>query len=527
MSIRAGHREERMTHHSQIRAHPGVHVARDGDHHLRLGEQPLHLHPGHGHAEVESVRTRTDRVHVVEGLIVVAERDGLPRADAGDARQEFAAALIDHDRVRGDRVVAVRNALLHPDERFRTPAVRVHEHRRGAGRSLRALRERSASDPGRGGDRPAKLHHPADRRRPDAAGRSRPQHRRRRLLLARAAESRRKDEPDCQQAGHGRQWYPLTPMALRELVDLRQDAAALCADCARIDLAVARGTPFPQLLSEIIRLHRLACSRDGLAQAVEALESAASPGRASRLGSLRDFLVRARALALDPGAAQELLEFPRRPTVRLHGDPGLHGALPPMVADRDLPGLREREERADMESALAQAEREAAAARSAAWEAAQAALSELDAGDPLDAALELHARGWAAPATKEEAPAPKAVPQPGSPLIQHTAPVDPDVDPVTDACERFLRATDGVARDLGSWLLERETGARAAPGGAERHDLLRFIHVPRCAGAFPLGELLRTVRRWAGMLRLDLSAGGTIAIEEEDRPLQPAGARAV
>src|SRR5205807_1445326 len=84
-----------------------------------------------------------------------------------------------------------------------------------------------------------------------------------------------------------------------------------------------------------------------------------------------------------------------------------------------------------------------------------------------------------------------------------------------------------LARDLGGWLLERETGARPSPGGAERHDLLRFIRSPRCAGAFPAGELLRTVRRWAEMLRLDLRAGGTIELEQDDRPLQPSGARAV
>src|SRR5437016_4287385 len=83
---------------------------------------------------------------------------------------------------------------------------------------------------------------------------------------------------------------------------------------------------------------------------IEALARASSPGRAARLASLRDFLVRARALELDSGAAQELLEFPRRPSVRRHGDPGLHGALPPVAAERELPKLREREERADLEA---------------------------------------------------------------------------------------------------------------------------------------------------------------------------------
>src|SRR5947208_1205909 len=198
-------------------------------------------------------------------------------------------------------------------------------------------------------------------------------------------------------------------MGLRELADLREDSAEMCADLARIELAFARGTPFPLTVPQVVSAHRLACSRDGLAQARETLPSAKSPGRSARLASLRDFLVRARALELDPGAAQELLEFPRRPSVRLHGDPGLHGALPPVAVERDLPNLREREERADMEAALAQAERGLAAARSAAWEAAQSALSELAAGDPPEAALALHERGWI-PAGKPAKEAPPIEP---------------------------------------------------------------------------------------------------------------------
>jgi hypothetical protein len=322
-------------------------------------------------------------------------------------------------------------------------------------------------------------------------------------------------------------------MALRELVDLRQDAAALCADLAQLALAAARGTAFQQSLPDIVRTHRLACSRDGLAQVVEALGRAGSPARMSRLASLRDLLVRARALALDPAAAQELLEFPRHPSVRLHGDPGLQGALPPVAAERDLPALRRREERADMEQALAQAVRASSGARSAVWEAAQAALSELGASDPADAALALHERGWAPPHVPDAAagatePAGTSAAQGAeSPLVRAAAPPEPESDPATAACDGFLRETDALARDLGAWLFERDTGTRAAPSGAERHDLLHFLHAPRCAGAFPRGELLRTVRRWAGMLRLDLTAGGTVGLEEEERPLQPQGAHAI
>jgi hypothetical protein len=331
-----------------------------------------------------------------------------------------------------------------------------------------------------------------------------------------------------------RQWYPVALMALRELVDLRQDAAALCADLAQLALATVRGTPFPQSLPHVVRVHRLACSRDGLAQAVEALGRAAGPARISRLSSLRDLLVRARSLALDPAAAQELLDFPRRPSVQLHGDPGLHGALPPVAVERDLPTVRTREERADMEHALAQAERESSGARSVVWEAAQAALSELGAGDPADAALALHERGWAVPEANgapkrgpDEPVATSAAQGADSPLVRAAVPPEPESDPATHACERFLRETDALARDLGGWLLERDTGSQPAPGGAERHDLLRFLYAPRCAGAFPRGELLRTLRRWAEMLRLDLTAGGTIGIDQEERPLQPGGAHAV
>ncbi|HEX9573813.1 MAG TPA: hypothetical protein VF994_06930 [Myxococcales bacterium] len=322
-------------------------------------------------------------------------------------------------------------------------------------------------------------------------------------------------------------------MALRELGDLRQDAAEMCADLARIELAFARGTPFPRTLPQVVSAHRLACSRDGLAQAREALAAASGAGRVARLASLRDFLVRARALELEPGAAQEALELPRRPSVRLSGDPGLHGALPPVAVERDLPFVREREERAGMESALAAAERSAGGVRTALWEAAQEALSELERGEPAEAALALHERGWAPlrRAEPSEPPPPAAPPVPvaGSSLLRAAAPPAPEQDALTAACEKFLRDTDALARDLGAWLLERHTGARAAPGGAERHDLLNFFHAPRFAGAFPRGELLRTVRRWAAMPGLDLSAGGTISLEEEEeeRPLQPAGSRAV
>ncbi len=319
-------------------------------------------------------------------------------------------------------------------------------------------------------------------------------------------------------------------MALRELIDLRQDASEMCADLARIELAIARGTRFPQDLTEVVRAHRLACSRDGLAQVVEALAGAEGPARIARLASLRDFLVRARALALEPDTAQELLEWPGRPSVRLPGDPGLHGAQPPVAVERELPFVREREKRAQMEAALAEAERGVSGARSASWEAAQAALSLLDSGDPAEAALALHERGWAPPppATAPPPPAPsRAAPSEGSPLLAAAAPAESERDPVTSSCEQFLRDTDAVALDLGGWLLERHTGVRAAPRGAERHDLLRFLHAPGFAGAFPRGELVRTVRRWAEMLRLDMSAGGAIRLDEQEHPLQPLGARAV
>ena len=293
-------------------------------------------------------------------------------------------------------------------------------------------------------------------------------------------------------------------MTLRELVELRQDAARLCADLARVGLALAQGLPLPQDLPEVAHAHPLACSADGLAQAVEALAGASGAARIARLASLRDFLVRARALALEPGAAQELAEFPRRPSVLLPGDAGLQGARAPVQVERELPLLRAREERAEAEAALAEAERGASGARSATWDAAQAALSEVGLGEPAEAAAALHDRDLREPSGKEH-----------------------EREPIAAACERFLDETDDLARDLGGWLLERHTGAHPYPGGAERHDVLHLVHAPRCASAFPRGELVRSVRRWAEMLRLDLAAGGAIALDEDDRPLQPRGARAV
>src|SRR5437588_156341 len=61
-------------------------------------------------------------------------------------------------------------------------------------------------------------------------------------------------------------------------------------------------------------------------------------------------------------------------------------------------------------------------------------------------------------------------------------------------CDQLLAGTDAVAVDLGAWLVERHTGAKK--GQAERHDILHLQHAPRCASAFPRGEMERTVRRW-------------------------------
>ena len=135
-----------MAHDPEPGAHPRVHVAGDGDHHLRFRELALDLHPGERHPEVEPVGARADRVHVVERLVGVAEGDRLPGADAGDPGDELAAPLVDHHRVARDRIVPVGNAPLHPDERLGHASSRRHEHRDGAGRRLPAAGERPPRD---------------------------------------------------------------------------------------------------------------------------------------------------------------------------------------------------------------------------------------------------------------------------------------------------------------------------------------------------------------------------------------------
>ena len=272
---------------------------------------------------------------------------------------------------------------------------------------------------------------------------------------------------------------------LRELEELREDARALATALALLRARRAAGLPSQVTLRELLKAHPRCTSADGLAQAREELGSALSDerrGRAARLTALRDFLVQARALALEPGAAQELFDLPQRPLVRPPGDAGLHGALPSVAVERDLPLVRARDKRAELEAALAEALGEADGIRSAAWEAAQAALSE--GGGPASA---------------------------------------PDDSALAT---QLLDRTDALAHDLGGWLLERHTGAEPFPGGAERHDLLHLLWAPRCASAFPRGEVLRTVRRWAEMLRLDLGAGKAIALDDDDRPLKWAGAHA-
>ncbi len=268
---------------------------------------------------------------------------------------------------------------------------------------------------------------------------------------------------------------------LRELADLREDAAEIASALAQARYRRAAGLPQPATFRELIKAHKLAASAEGLAQAREALQDALGedpkrPGRIARLTALRDFLARVRAIALEPGASQELFDLPQRPLVRPPGDAGLHGALPEVAVMRELPRLRSRERRAEMETALAAALQPADGTRAARWEAAQAGRAEAGIAVPADAAA------WAT---------------------------------------RILAQTDAVASDLGAWLLERQTGAKA--GSAARHDVLFLLHAPRCASAFPPGELLRTVRRWAEMLRLDLSA---VKLDDEDRPLKWPGARA-
>jgi len=268
---------------------------------------------------------------------------------------------------------------------------------------------------------------------------------------------------------------------LRELPELREDAAGLAERLSRARYRRAAGLAAEGPLRDTLEAHPLACSADGPEQAREALAEALAedprrPARVARLTSLRDFLQETRALSLEPGAAQELFELPQRPLVRLPGDAGRHGALPPVKVWRELPTTPQREKGAEMEAAIAAAMQPADGARSAAWEAA------LEAGaKPTEGAAEI--------------------------------------------CERVLQGTEAIAADLGAWLLERHTGA--TKGAAERHDLLHLLHAPRCASAFPRGEILRTVRRWAEMLRLDLSADGAIKLDDEDRPLKWPGACAL
>lgn len=269
---------------------------------------------------------------------------------------------------------------------------------------------------------------------------------------------------------------------LRELAALREEASRLCARLAGLHAADVLGKPVPQTLRDVVREHRLSTSSDGLAQARDALENAQAEdppraGRIARLKALRNFLVEARALSLEPGAAQELFELPRRKLVKPPGDAGLHGALPPVVVERQLPFERDRDKRAELEAAFAEALSQFDGVRGAVFEARQAALAE--GGVVL-----------------ERSPLP----------------------------EQVLEGTDAIAQDLGAWLLERNTGAKS---GFARHDVLHLLHAPRCASAFPRGELLRTVRRWAEMLRFDLLAQKSIRLDDDDVPQKRPGAFAL
>jgi hypothetical protein len=268
---------------------------------------------------------------------------------------------------------------------------------------------------------------------------------------------------------------------LRELTGVREDAAQLAEALAHGRYRRAAGLPARETLRELLKAHKVATSPDAVAQVREALQDAEGddpprPGRVARLRTLREFLARAHALVLEPGAAQELFDLPQRPLVRPPGDAGLHGAIPAVAVARELPFLRSRDRRAEMEVALAAATAPADGTRSAAWDAALAAQSE--AG--IEAAAD--ATNWAA---------------------------------------KLLDGTDAIADDLGRWILARETGLK--PGQASSHDVLHLMSAPRCASAFPAGELERSVRRWVEMLRLDVSAA---KLDGDDRPLKWPGAHA-
>ena len=268
---------------------------------------------------------------------------------------------------------------------------------------------------------------------------------------------------------------------LRELTAVREDAAQLAEALAHRRYRRAAGLPARETLREMLEAHKVSTNADAVSQVREALQDAEGedpprPGRVARLRTLREFLARGHALVLEPGAAQELFDLPQRPLVRPPGDAGLHGAIPAVAVARELPYLRSRERRAEMEAALAVAAAPADGTRSAAWDAAMAAQSEAGIAAPANAAT------WA---------------------------------------EKLLAGTDAIAEDLGRWILARETSVKA--GEASRHDVLHLLHAPRCASAFPAGELDRSVRRWAGMLRLDLSAA---KLDGDDRPLKWPGAHA-
>jgi len=148
-----------------------------------------------------------------------------------------------------------------------------------------------------------------------------------------------------------------------------------------------------------------------------------------------------------------------------------------VLVERQIPFERDRDKRAELEIALAEAMEEFDGLRGAVFEAQQAAQTEAGLGRAD-----------------------------------------------TSLCEETLDATDSLAQDLGAWLLERNTNAK---GGFARHDVLHLLHAPRCAPAFPRGELLRTVRRWAEMLRFDPTANKAIKVDDEDRPMKRAGAFAL
>jgi hypothetical protein len=88
--------------------------------------------------------------------------------------------------------------------------------------------------------------------------------------------------------------------------------------------------------------------------------------------------------------------------------------------------------------------------------------------------------------------------------------------PVRERCDAFLGATRDMYADFLRWALKKYL--RLGLEDAKRHDLVRLLRAPHLDPLFPPDRMRPAAEETLAKMRIDLRAGGRIAIDDEARP---------